>query len=137
VWKSPLFIGCLSMACVRRWLVGDRTLELKRPLVVGVLNVTPDSFYDGGRHYPDIEGAVAHAEKMLDDGADIVDIGGESTRPGSRRVDAEDELKRVLPVIKQLRARRPDALVSVDTYKARVVEHALAAGASVVNDISA
>jgi dihydropteroate synthase len=125
------------MAQVRRWLVRDRALELARPLVMGILNLTPDSFFDGGRHFPDVPVAVSHAEKMLDEGADIVDIGGESTRPGSKRLSEKEELARVLPVIEELMARRPDALISIDTYKTRVAEKALAGGAAIVNDISA
>ena len=125
------------MAQTRRWLVRDRTLELARPLVMGILNLTPDSFFDGGRHFPDIPGAVSHAEKMLDEGADIVDIGGESTRPGSKRLSESEELARVLPVIEELKARRADVLISIDTYKVRVAEKALAGGAAIVNDISA
>ena len=125
------------MTGTRRWLVGNRTLELARPAVMGILNLTPDSFFDGGRHFLDVPGAVSHAEKMLDEGADIVDIGGESTRPGSERLDENEELARVLPVIEALMAKRPDALVSIDTYKARVAEKAHSGGAAIVNDISA
>jgi len=125
------------MAQTRRWLVRDRTLELARPLVMGILNLTPDSFFDGGRHFPDIPGAVSHAEKMLDEGADIVDIGGESTRPGSKRLSEKEELARVLPVIEELKAGRADVLISIDTYKVRVAEKALVGGAAIVNDISA
>jgi len=103
-----------------------------RPLVMGILNVTPDSFSDGGK-FGDVDRAVAHARAMARDGADIIDIGGESTRPGAIPVSAEEELRRVLPVIEQL----PDLLVSIDTTKAVVAERALAAGARIVNDISA
>lgn len=103
-----------------------------RPLVMGILNVTPDSFSDGGR-YVDVVSAVASARQMTSAGADIIDIGGESTRPGASGISADEELRRVLPVIEQL----PDLLVSVDTTKAVVAERALAAGARIVNDISA
>ena len=99
---------------------------------MGILNVTADSFSDGGR-YSDVTGAVAWARQMAAAGADIIDIGGESTRPGAPAVDADEELRRVIPVIEQL----PDLLVSVDTTKAIVAERALAAGARIVNDISA
>jgi dihydropteroate synthase len=99
---------------------------------MGILNVTPDSFSDGGRH-ADAAAAVAHARQMLAAGAASIDIGGESTRPGAPAVDADEELRRVLPVIKQLTGMT----LSIDTTKAVVAEHALAAGAQIVNDISA
>ena len=99
---------------------------------MGVLNVTPDSFSDGGQ-FAGTAGAVAHARQLAQEGADIIDIGGESSRPGAAPVNAEEELRRILPVIEQL----PDLLVSVDTTKAVVAERALAAGARIVNDISA
>jgi len=125
------------MAQVRRWLVRGRAIQLARPLVMGILNLTPDSFFDGGRHFPDVPGAVSHAERMLEEGANIVDIGGESTRPGSLRLGAKEELARVLPVIEGLKAKRAGALISIDTYKAQVAEKALASGVEIVNDISA
>jgi len=106
--------------------------KIDRPLVMGILNVTPDSFSDGGQHF-DLASAVAHARQMDDEGADIIDIGGESTRPGAPAVSAEEEIRRVVPVIEQI----SDLLVSVDTTKAIVAERALAAGARIVNDISA
>src|SRR2546428_11732782 len=99
---------------------------------MGILNVTPDSFSDGGK-FTDIERAVAHAREMTSTGADIIDVGGESTRPGALAVSVDEELRRVLPVIERL----PDLLVSIDTTKAVVAERALAAGARIVNDISA
>jgi dihydropteroate synthase len=105
----------------------------ERIVVMGVLNVTPDSFSDGGR-FVDLDDAVAHAVQMRDEGADLIDVGGESTRPGAERVDADEECRRVLPVIREL-ARR-GVPVSVDTYRASVAEAALAAGATVVNDVS-
>jgi dihydropteroate synthase len=101
-------------------------------LIMGVLNVTPDSFSDGGK-FSDVERAVTHAREMAVAGADIIDVGGESTRPGAEPVGAEEELRRVVPVIERLR----DLLVSIDTTKAVVAEQALAAGARIVNDISA
>jgi dihydropteroate synthase len=112
-----------------------RTLPRRddRIAVVGVLNVTPDSFSDGGR-YLHAEDAIAHAEQMSAEGADLVDVGGESTRPGAQRVPAEIEQQRVLPVIAALAAR--GIAVSVDTYRASVAAAALAAGARVVNDVS-
>ncbi len=107
-----------------------------RTHIMGILNVTPDSFADGGRfHAP--EAAVARAREMVRQGADIIDVGGESTRPGSEGVTASDEWARVAPVIDQLRADGCDAVISIDTTKAAVARRALAAGADLVNDVSA
>lgn len=106
----------------------------ERTVVMGVLNVTPDSFYDGGR-YAERESAVRRALQMVEEGADIIDIGGESTRPGSQPVSEEEELRRVLPVIEAVRAR-VDVPISIDTTKSRVAQRALQAGACMVNDIS-
>jgi dihydropteroate synthase len=152
------------MRAIFQWNVGSRVLELgRRTLIMGVVNVTPDSFSDGGL-YIDAEKAVVRAEQLLDDGATIIDVGGESTRPGASvagisaggtgnepaREDAaartgppelelvseEEERRRVLPVIRDLKRRRPDAVVSVDTYKASVARAAVELGAEVVNDVS-
>jgi dihydropteroate synthase len=119
----------------------SRTLELgPRTLVMGILNVTPDSFSDGGKFLAR-DHAVAHALKMLDDGADLLDIGGESTRPGTPVVEsgipAPEELRRILPVIEDVLRQRPDAVLSVDTYKAEVARAAVNAGCEIVNDVSA
>jgi dihydropteroate synthase len=115
--------------------IGDLTLEFgRRTFIMGVLNVTPDSFSDGAK-FIDADAAVAHAKQMLAEGADIIDVGGESTRPGSDPVPAEEEIKRVVPVIEQL-SREADTLISIDTTKAKVARAALAAGAAMVNDIS-
>ena len=108
-------------------------MRADRLVVMGVLNVTPDSFSDGGR-YADLDSAVAHAVRMTDEGADLIDVGGESTRPGALRVAAAEEARRVLPVIGELAAA--GLTVSVDTYRAAVAEQALAAGARIVNDVS-
>jgi len=130
------------MRAVFQWSLGTRSLELgKRTLIMGIVNVTPDSFSDGGL-YLDPEKATAHAIRLLDEGADIIDVGGESTRPGasvavSAAVTGEEELRRVLPVITALRKQRPDAVISVDTYRASVARSAAAAGAEIVNDVSA
>jgi dihydropteroate synthase len=102
---------------------------------MGILNVTPDSFSDGGR-YQSLDAAVAHALEMLDQGADIIDVGGESTRPGAVAVDADEEAARVIPVISQVARARPEAVLSVDTVKSAVARHAIAAGAHIVNDVS-
>ena len=107
-----------------------------RPLILGILNTTPDSFSDGGR-FDRLERAVAHALQMVEDGADWVDIGGESTRPGAAPVGASEEADRVVPVIEALIGECPDIRISVDTQKAAVARQALAAGARVVNDVSA
>ncbi|RJP58423.1 MAG: dihydropteroate synthase [Candidatus Auribacter fodinae] len=104
------------------------------PLIMGILNVTPDSFYDGGE-YTDIAAAVKHAQEMAEYGAKIIDVGGESSRPGAEPVDAQTECSRVIPVIKEI-AGRHDVTISIDTTKAVVAEEALAAGASIINDIS-
>lgn len=106
----------------------------KRGLVMGVLNVTPDSFSDGGL-YASPESALRHARRLEDEGADILDIGGESTRPGATPVEAEEELRRVLPVLRAVRARS-DIVISIDTSKAVVAEEAMRAGADIINDIT-
>lgn len=112
-----------------------RELQCKeRPLIMGILNVTPDSFFDGGRFF-DIEKAVEHALRMVEDGADIIDVGGESTRPYSEPVSADEELRRILPVISRIRAQS-DTLISIDTYKAKTARAAHNAGADMINDIS-
>ncbi len=147
------------MRPVFQWNLGGRALELgKRTLIMGIVNVTPDSFSDGGQ-FLDRDQAVEHAGRLLDEGADIVDIGGESTRPGARvdagvgkpgdakksspvnpktgsAVSAEEELRRVLPVIGELKRKHPAAVFSVDTYKAAVARAAVGAGAEIVNDVS-
>ena len=108
----------------------------ERPLIMGILNVTPDSFSDGGL-FLSVDDAVAHAERLVSEGADIVDIGGESTRPGGEPISAEEEIGRVVPVIEALAARFPAVPLSVDTTKSEVARAALDAGAAIVNDISA
>src|SRR5918999_773136 len=118
-----------------RWRLGDRTLECGPPTrVMGVLNVTPDSFSDGGR-FLDHEAAVEHGLRMATDGADLLDVGGESTRPGSQPVSIDEEIARVLPVIKRL-AAEVDVPISIDTRKPEVAGAALDTGAVVVNDVS-
>jgi len=111
---------------------GRFELSLERPLVMGVVNVTPDSFSDGGK-FLDAQAAIAHARQLIGEGADLVDIGGESTRPGAVPVSEDEELKRILPVLEALR----DVPVSVDTRRPKVMQAALAAGASMINDIEA
>jgi len=144
------------MRPVFEWNIGARSLLLgKRTLIMGVLNVTPDSFSDGGLHF-DRDRAVEFALQMLHDGADIIDVGGESTRPGAAvvakgeslnpettkswsdkaPVTEKEELERVIPVIKTLKQKRPSAVISIDTYKASVARAAVEAGAEIVNDVS-
>jgi len=147
------------MRPVFQWNLGTRSLEVgKRTLIMGIVNITPDSFSDGGQ-FLDRDKALAQAQQLLDEGADIVDIGGESTRPGARveaaarpdsrgekkaqslshksAVSAQEELRRVIPVIAELKKKNPKAFVSVDTYKSAVARAAVAAGAEIVNDVSA
>lgn len=112
----------------------DKNIELgKKTLIMGILNVTPDSFSDGGR-YNSLELALEQAKKMLKDGADIIDIGGESTRPGHTQISVEEEIERVVPVIEML-SKELDIIISIDTYKYQVAEAALKAGAHIINDI--
>ncbi len=148
------------MRPVFHWNLGSRVLELgKRTLIMGVVNVTPDSFSDGGVYF-DRDRAVEHGLRLLDEGADIIDVGGESTRPGARvlagkpalaragpggsapdpkgrvAVSENEELDRVIPVITYLKQKRPKAVISVDTYKANVAKAAVEGGAEIVNDVS-
>ena len=113
-----------------------KLLLLDKPLVMGIINATPDSFYEGHLQ-KGLEGIAALADKMLADGADILDIGGQSTRPGSQRITADEELKRVIPVIEKIIAKNSGAIISIDTYHSKVALEALQAGASIINDISA
>ncbi|HUF51201.1 MAG TPA: dihydropteroate synthase [Longimicrobiales bacterium] len=117
------------------WRTARGPLHLDRPIVIGILNITPDSFWDGGRHAA-VEAAVRHAAALLEAGADMIDIGGESTRPGAAPVAAGAELERVMPVLEALARAQPDALLSVDTVKGSVARAALDAGAAVLNDVS-
>ena len=122
--NSPSSIDCAG-----------QVLDLTRPCIMGVLNITPDSFSDGGAYFS-VENAVSHARQMVEAGADIIDIGGESTRPGSAPVSADEELQRVIPVIEAVRAGR-DTPVSIDTQKPAVMRAAVAAGAGMINDVNA
>src|SRR6202162_2947028 len=119
------------------WKLRTRSVNLSRTgLIMGVLNVTPDSFSDGGQ-FTDQEAAFCHAVQMVAEGAAILDVGGESSRPGSEPVAVEEELRRVIPVIQRIRARFPDLLLSIDTYKAKTARQAMASGVDILNDISA
>lgn len=113
-----------------------RLLVVEKPLVMGIINATPDSFFAGSR-YEGTDEVMRHAEQMLKDGAAILDIGGQSTRPGSEKLSAEDELKRVIEPIKAIHQNFPGAFISIDTYYSAVAKEAVTAGASIVNDISA
>jgi dihydropteroate synthase len=130
------------MRPVFEWQIGSRGVQLgKRTLIMGVVNVTPDSFSDGGVNF-DRDRAVEHALKLLQDGADMIDVGGESTRPGAGvgsaadAVNEKEELQRVIPVISAIKQKNSQAIVSVDTYKAGVARAAVKAGAEIVNDVS-
>jgi dihydropteroate synthase len=119
----------------RLWKIGDRILDLsEHGMIMGVLNVTPDSFSDSGNFF-DRDAAVAHGIEMAKQGAHIIDIGGESTRPGAEPVSTDEELRRVIPVIEALR-RKIDIFISIDTSKTEVAEAALTAGASIINDVT-
>ncbi|WP_076920419.1 dihydropteroate synthase [Pseudoalteromonas sp. SK18] len=116
-------------------LARGRTLDLSEPVIMGIVNVTPDSFSDGGQFF-NTTAALNHAMQLLDDGATILDIGGESTRPGAPDVSLEDELQRVIPIIKAIR-EQSDCIISIDTSKAEVMRQAIEAGADIVNDVRA
>ena len=116
------------------WKTARRTIPFDRPLVMAILNVTPDSFSDGGA-YLSVDKALTQAEKMIGDGADIIDVGGESTRPGSRPVDDDEEIRRVVPVITAI-SKRFDTPISIDTTKPKVAERSVEGGAEIINDIS-
>ncbi len=107
----------------------------KKTLLMGILNVTPDSFSDGGKYF-DFESAINHAQDLTNKGAHIIDVGGESTRPGAVQVPEEEEIKRVIPVVKELSASNTSLLISIDTYKSKVAKLALEAGADIINDVS-
>ena len=124
----------MSNDCAMHLLCGKFRLDLSQPKVMGIVNATPDSFSDGGKHFA-IESAIAHAKRLIEDGANIIDIGGESTRPGADPVSEQEELDRVIPLIEALRGVAVP--ISIDTYKPSVMRVAIAAGASMVNDVNA
>ena len=113
----------------------DKILSFSIPKIMGIVNVTPDSFSDGGKYFF-VDDAVNHALKLIDEGADLIDIGGESTRPGSDPVSLEEELRRTIPVIKNIHQHRKDVIISIDTTKSEVAKQALDSGAQIINDIS-
>lgn len=128
--------AALEPAALRTTLADGRVLTYDKMCVMGILNITPDSFYEGSR-VSALADVVARVGQMLEQGAQVLDIGGESTRPGSDSVDGDEERRRVLPVIEALRREYPEAVLSVDTYRADTAEAALAVGADIINDISA
>jgi dihydropteroate synthase len=113
-----------------------KLLDLSTPKIMGILNVTPDSFFDGGR-YNSVDNALFQVEKMLGEGADIIDVGGMSSRPGAEVISTEEELRRVIPIVEAIQQRFSDAILSIDTVKAEVAKQAIEAGGRLVNDISA
>ena len=117
------------------WHCGQHDISLSRPRIMGVLNVTPDSFSDGGENL-DATKAIAHALRMLDEGADIIDVGGESTRPGHTPVSAEEEAQRVVPVIRGILEQAPQTVISIDTRHASVAKMCVRLGASIINDVT-
>lgn len=119
----------------KSYKIGDKEFKFEKAYVMGILNVTPDSFSDGGL-YENTNDAVEHGLQMIELGADIIDVGGESTRPGAEPVPVEVELKRVIPVIKKILSKQPDSIISVDTTKSKVAREALLIGAKIINDIS-
>ena len=113
-----------------------KLLSLEKPIVMGIINITPDSFYDGGR-YSNVDQVLRQAEKMVTEGASIMDIGGMSSRPGAAIIEEEEELSRVIEVIRRVHEIFPEVILSIDTFRSKVAEEAIEAGASIVNDISA
>lgn len=120
---------------VPEFKIGEKLFSFDKPYLMGILNVTPDSFSDGGKYLRE-DLAVNHALEMINDGADIIDIGGESSRPGSEPISIDEEISRVIPVIRKILEKKPEAIISVDTYKSKVAEIALQSGAKIINDIS-
>ncbi len=112
-----------------------KPLFVSKPIIMGILNVTPDSFYDGGK-YTDKQAIIKRVTQLITEGADIIDVGAESTRPGATPVPAEQELERLIPAIRTIKKRFPDAIISVDTYKPEVAEESIKEGAHIINDIS-
>ena len=116
--------------------LGDSTTFIEKPMIMGILNTTSDSFFDGGKYHT-IETALRRCEQMMTDGADIIDIGGQSTRPGALLINTESELERTIPVIEAIIKRFPETIISIDTFRARVAGAAVETGAKIINDVSA
>lgn len=134
-YKINNFINNYEDYELKTYKIGGKEFSFNKSYVMGILNVTPDSFSDGGKYRNSGE-AIKHALEMISEGADIIDIGGESTRPGSESVPAEEEIKRLIPVIDGILSEKPDVIISVDTTKSKVAESSLAHGAKIINDIS-
>lgn len=114
-----------------------KLISLRKPLIMGILNLTNDSFFDGGKYINNVEKAVNHAKEMIDEGADIIDIGACSTRPGANLVSKEEELEQLIPVIREIRKQFPETIISIDTVWAEVAKETINEGANIINDISA
>lgn len=123
-----------SAACQSIQVNGE-LMDFLKPKVMGILNLTPDSFFDGGQH-EGISAALEHAQKLLNEGADILDLGAYSSRPGAKEISEQEELDRMLPVIEALKKEYPDAILSIDTFRAKVARESIQAGAHIINDIS-
>lgn len=128
--KNTFFSSHFSLNC------RGKLLSLEKPIVMGILNITPDSFYDGGKH-KGIHEILLHVEKMLSEGASVIDIGAASTKPGAKKISAADEKKRLLPVLKKIIKKSPDALISIDTYNSETAIASVGEGACMINDVSA
>lgn len=135
-FDSPGFSPAPPTAVAVRWRLRDAELDLSVPRIMAICNVTPDSFSDGGKHHS-VDSALRFAEAAIEDGASIVDVGGESTRPGNTPVSVATELARVVPVVESIRRRFPELLLSVDTVKSAVAEAVLSVGVHAINDVSA
>ena len=127
--QDTLFYNKFKLDC------GIKILDLSTPAVMGILNVTPDSFYDGGK-YDDTQSIKAQVEKMIEEGADIIDIGGYSTRPNAKDISEKEELERVIPALRSVRKEFPETIISIDTFRSLVAVKAVDAGANIINDIS-
>lgn len=128
--KNTFFSSQKTINC------GGKLISLEKPLVMGILNITPDSFYDGGKH-KDMNNALKHVAKMLKEGANIIDIGAVSTKPGAEEVTQEEEEKRLIPILKKMTKEFPDTIFSIDTYRSSIARMSVDCGAQMINDISA
>src|SRR5690606_36671325 len=125
----------LSTKSAQSIVANGRLFTFEKPVIMGILNVTPDSFFDGGQHNT-LEEAIRKAENLIEQGVDIIDIGAYSSRPGAPLISAKEEIDRAIPVIKELAQRFPEAVLSIDTFRAEVAEASILSGAHIINDIS-
>ncbi|MCL6493868.1 MAG: dihydropteroate synthase [Ignavibacterium sp.] len=132
---EEILVSINNYSLIPEFKIGEKLFSFDKPYLMGILNVTPDSFSDGGKYLTE-DLAVYHALEMIDDGADIIDVGGESSRPGSEPISEDEEISRVIPVIQKILEKKPETIISVDTYKSKVAEMALQSGAKIINDIS-